>query len=108
MRKYVFDLNCFSGQQCGPWASCLFIILQSVLLAAVLCNNMLCTQDALLQNLQNFKIIFSSFEYFFTNWEKNRVGGSVKLKIKFLLPFLNYYPLFIHPSINGSTFIDDI
>ena len=36
----------------------LFIILHSVLLAAVLCENMLCKQDALLQNLQNLKIIF--------------------------------------------------
>ena len=52
VESYHAQIRCFSGQQCSPWASCLFIILQSVLLAAVLCDNMLCKQEALLQNFQ--------------------------------------------------------
>ena len=43
----------------------LFIILHSVLLAAVLCDNMLCKQDAILQNFQNLKIIFLHFDFFY-------------------------------------------
>ena len=56
----------------------LFIILHFVLLTAVLYDNM-CKQDVLLQNFLNLKINFFLILI-------NRVGGSVKVKIKFLPP----------------------
>ena len=67
-----------------------------VLLDAVLCEKRLCKRDELLHNFQNLKIIFSSFVFFF-KLGKNRIGGSVKQKRKFLLPNI------VHLMASGIT-----
>ena len=65
----------------------LFIILLSVLLAAILCDNRLCKQN--IYAIAKFpKLKDNFFLSFFFQMGKNRVGGSIKLKIKFLLPKL--------------------
>ena len=53
--------------------SLIFFVLVSVLLAAVHCDKMLCKQDPLLQNFQNFKIIFF-FSLIGLGKNINRVG----------------------------------
>ena len=53
-----YKFKVISHINCNSISAFLCIAVHSVLLAAVLCGNVLCKQDALLQNFQNFKIIF--------------------------------------------------
>ena len=84
----IFLFNFLNSNLCNTLIQvfCFFFsFCHYVLLPVVICDKVVQTGRNI-ANCQNLKIIFFFFFIFFKQIGENRVGGSVKLKIKFLSP----------------------